>query len=65
MKIFIVITLLAIIASMGQALFAMTSGPSDDKRVVRALTLRVTLSVGLFLLLLIGWQTGVITPHSM
>jgi hypothetical protein len=65
MKIFIVITLLAIVASMGQALFAMTGGPTDDKRVVRALTVRVTLSVGLFVLLLVGWQMGVITPHSM
>jgi hypothetical protein len=65
MKVFIVATLLAIIASLGHALFAMSSGPSDDKRMVRSLTIRVSLSVGLFVLLLIGWRTGAISPNGM
>jgi hypothetical protein len=65
MKIFIVATLLAIVASLGQALFAMSAGPTDSKRMVRALTVRVGLSVSLFILLLIGWGTGAITPHGM
>ena len=65
MKVLIIGTLIAIIASLGQALFAMSSGPSDSKRMVRALTVRVGLSVGLFILLLIGWSTGAITPHGM
>jgi len=64
MKMLIIATLLAIIASLGHALFAMASGPSDDKRMVRALTVRVALSVGLFILLLIGWKTGAISPHG-
>ena len=65
MKVFIVATLLAIIASLGHALFSMASGPTDSKRMVRALTVRVGLSVGLFVLLLIGWGTGAIAPHGM
>ena len=65
MKFFIIVTLLAIVASLGQALFAMAGGPTNDKKMVRALTVRVALSVGLFLLLLIGWATGGIEPHSM
>jgi len=65
MKILIVAVLLAIVASLGQALFAMAAGPTDDKRMVRALTVRVALSVGLFVLLLIGWSTGTISPHGM
>ena len=65
MKIFIVATLLAIIASLGHALFAMASGPTDDKRMVRSLTIRVGLSVGLFVMLFIGWRTGTISPHGM
>jgi hypothetical protein len=65
MKIFIVATLLAIIVSLGQALFAMSAGPTDSKRMVRALTVRVGLSVSLFVLLLIGWATGTISPHGM
>ena len=65
MKFFIIVTLLAIVASLGQALFAMAGGPTDNKKMVRALTVRVALSVGLFLLLLIGWATGAIEPHAM
>jgi hypothetical protein len=45
---------LGIVASMGQALFAMTSGPDTSGRVVRALTLRVALSLLVFALMLVG-----------
>jgi hypothetical protein len=65
MKVFIVAMLLGIVVSLGQALFAMSSGPTDDTRMVRALTVRVGLSVGLFVLLLIGWRTGAISPNGM
>lgn len=65
MKIFIIATLIAIVFSLGQALFAMSAGPTNDKRMVRALTVRVGLSVGLFVLLLMGWATGAISPHGM
>lgn len=64
MKFFIIATLIAIVFSMGQALFAMASGPTNDKRMVRALTVRVALSVALFVILLIGWATGAISPHG-
>ncbi len=65
MKIFVVLALGAIIVSMGQALFAMSGGPTTSTRMVRALTLRVALSVGLFLMLLLSWQLGWIQPHGM
>lgn len=64
-KILVIATLIAIVVSLGQALFSMTSGPSDSKRMVQALTVRVGLSVGLFILLLIGWQLGLVSPHGM
>jgi hypothetical protein len=64
MKLLVVAMLLAIVASLGHALFSMASGPSDDKRMVQALTVRVALSVGLFLLLLISWRFGWINPHT-
>jgi hypothetical protein len=38
-------------------------GQSD--RTIKALTLRIALSVGLFLLLLIAYATGLITPHGI
>jgi hypothetical protein len=34
----------------------------DSKKMVRALTVRVSLSVGLFLLLMVAWATGLIQP---
>ena len=64
MKMLIVATLLAIIVSLGHAMFSMVSGPQDDKRMVNALTIRVALSVGLFVLLFISWHFGLIAPHS-
>jgi hypothetical protein len=33
--------------------------------MARALTLRVALSVLFFLLLLLGWYTGVLAPHGL
>lgn len=64
MKILVVGVLFAIIVSMGQALFAMSSGPTTSNRMVKALTIRVSLSVALFLILLVSWHFGWIEPHS-
>jgi len=61
----IVATLIAIAGSLGSALFSMSSGPTDSKAMVRALTVRVGLSVMLFALLLIGWRMGLIQPHGV
>lgn len=65
MEILVVITLVAIIASLGHALFSMSAGPTDSKAMVRALTIRITLSVALFAMLMIGWYTGHIQPHGL
>lgn len=65
MEILIVITLVAIIASLGHALFSMSSGKRDSKAMVRALTIRITLSVALFVMLMIGWYTGHLQPHGI
>jgi hypothetical protein len=48
------VLLIGIVASMGQAMFSMTSGPEGSARMVRALTLRIGLSVLLFLVMLAG-----------
>jgi hypothetical protein len=63
MKFLIIITLLAIVASLGRAMFAMVSGPQDSKQMVNALTIRIALSVALFALLFIGWHFGLLEPH--
>ncbi len=64
MKVLIIATLIGIVISMGHAMFSMTGGPTDSKRMVHALTVRVVLSVALFAFLMIGWYLGLLQPHQ-
>jgi hypothetical protein len=65
MKVLILATLVAIVASLGRAMFSMVSGPQDSKQMVNALTVRIGLSVALFVLLFIGWHFGLLEPHRL
>lgn len=60
MKIVVIIFIVLIIASLGSALFFMVTGKGDKKHMVKALALRVGLSVMLFLLLMAGYYFGLI-----
>jgi hypothetical protein len=64
-KILIIITLFAIIFSLGSALFHLSRGKGDSKKMARALTIRVGLSVALFILLMLAYYNGLITPHGI
>lgn len=64
-RIGVIAVLLAIVASMASALVTLARGKGDPQRMVRALTVRVALSVGLFLLLLLAWRLGYIQPHGL
>jgi hypothetical protein len=64
-KILIIVTLFAIVISLGSALFHLSKGKGDSKKMARALTIRVGLSVLLFILLMLAWYNGLITPHGM
>lgn len=64
-QILVVVVLLAIVASLGSALYHLASGSGDSKKMVRALTVRISLSVVLFLLLMLAWYFGFITPHGL
>jgi hypothetical protein len=57
--------LFGIVASLGHALYCMASGQGDPDRMVRALSIRVGLSLLLFGLLMAGWYFGLIEPHTM
>lgn len=61
MKLLVIGVLGFAVFSLGQAMFAMARGPSDD-RMVWALTRRIGASVLLFLLLMLGWKLGWIEP---
>jgi succinate dehydrogenase/fumarate reductase cytochrome b subunit len=65
LKILIIVFLVAIVASLGNALFHLSSGKGDSKKMARALTIRVGLSVVLFILIMIAWYVGLITPHGV
>lgn len=64
-KIIVVAILLGIIGSLGMALVFMVKDRGNGTRVARALTLRIGVSIGLFVLLLVLGATGVITPHGV
>ena len=60
MRYLVIFVLICIVASLFSALFFMFRDRGDSKRMVRALTLRVALSVMLFLLLMAGFYFGLI-----
>ncbi len=63
-KLLIVAVLIAIVLSLGMGLFHLVSDKGESKRMVHTLTLRIALSVALFILLLIAWSKGLIAPHG-
>ena len=64
-KILVIIILFAIVFSLGSALFHLSRGKGDSKKMARALTIRVGLSVVLFILLMLAWYNGLISPHGL
>jgi hypothetical protein len=64
MQFAIILLLIAIVTSLGQALAVMAAGPDQSARMARALTMRISLSLGLFVLLFVGYHLGWIEPHQ-
>jgi hypothetical protein len=65
MQALIIVMLILIIGSLGHALSSMSAGPHRSARMAQALTVRISLSVALFGLLLVGYHFGWITPHTV
>ena len=64
MRILVILFLIFIIASLGSSLFYLYSDRGEGKtRMVKALTLRVGLSILLFVLLMAGYRFGLISGH--
>ena len=63
-KILIIIVLFAIVLSLGSALFHLSKGGGDSKKMVRSLSIRVGLSLVLFILLMAAWYAGLIHPNG-
>jgi hypothetical protein len=61
----IIVVFLAIVASLGSALFHLVRAQGDSRKLARALTIRVSLSLLLFILLMLAWYAGLIAPHGL
>ena len=64
-KTIIVVLLLIVLFSLGQALFFLIKDEGKSDRMLKALTWRIGLSVFIFILLLIGQAVGLIQPHGL
>jgi hypothetical protein len=58
MRYVVIAVLLLIVASLGSAMFFMMRDRGGSKRMVKALAIRVGLSVGLFVCLMAGYYFG-------
>ena len=69
MKFIVALAFLAILASLGSALVFMMrngrSGKTQSGQMVKALGLRVGISIVLFICILIGWHLGYIQPTGI
>ena len=60
MRYFVIFVMLCILGSLFSALFFMFSDKGNSRRMVKALTIRVALSVSLFVMLMVLFYFGVI-----
>ena len=63
-KLIIVLLLLAVIGSLFSGLFFLFRDQRDGKRAVKALTLRIGLSLAIFALLMLGYRFGLIPGYN-
>ncbi len=64
-KALIVLMLVAILASLGSGLVYLIKDKGNSDRTARALTVRIALSLALFVLLMLAFATGLIQPHGI
>ena len=58
--------LVTVLWSLGLGLYHLSRGtPEDSDKLLRALTVRITVSLLLFALLMLAWHFGLIAPHPL
>jgi hypothetical protein len=65
MKAIVIVLLVAIVVSLGSGLFYLVRDKGESDRTVRSLTIRVGLSLALFLLLMAGYYFGFIPKQGL
>lgn len=63
-KLIIVLLLIGVIGSLFSGLFYLLRNQGTDDRAVKALTLRIGLSIALFALLMLGYRFGLIPGYG-
>lgn len=64
-KTIVVFVLFLIISSLFTALHSMIKDRGQSTRTVKMLTMRIGLSIGLLIFLMVGYQLGWIQPHPI
>ena len=64
-KIVIILLLIVIVASLSSGMFFLVRDKGGSNRTVKSLTIRIVLSIFLFILLFIGFRAGWIQPHGV
>jgi hypothetical protein len=64
-RIAVIVLLIGIVGSLASALVYLFKDDNDSRRTVRALTVRIGLSVSLFVLLLLAYALGFIQPGAL
>lgn len=64
-KILIFVLLALILLSLASGLLFLVRDQGKTRRVITSLSLRVALSITLFVLLLLGYYTGILKPHGL
>ena len=60
MRFFVIAVLVLIVGSLGSALWFLIRDKGTSERTVKALTVRISLSIALFLLLMAGYYFNII-----
>jgi hypothetical protein len=65
LPIFLLLGFIVFSLAEGMYFLAKDDGAVDKTRVVRALTVRIVLSLALFALLILGHFSGLLNPHAL
>ena len=64
-KTIVISTLILIVFSLGSALFSLVRDKGQTDRTVKALTIRIALSIALLVFVMISGKLGLLTPSAM
>ena len=65
MRIVVIAFLFVILASLGSALFYLVRDKGSGMRTVKALTVRISLSITLFILLMLSYYFGLVPKQGL